>query len=76
MQGETVAAEASVTLQQTESCHVFSWGSCPWITEPWQCRAAQAPGRGGVDRDLCLHTGFLVAVTAALAFYAHLWCQL
>ena len=28
---------------------------------------------GGVDSDLCLHTGFLVAVAAALAFHAHLW---
>ena len=32
------------------------------------------PGRGGVDSDLCLHTGFLVAATAALVSHAHLWC--
>ena len=74
MWGEPAAAEASVTLQQPEVCRVFSRGSSPWITRPWQWRAAQAPGRGGVDSDLCLHTGFLVAAAAALAFYARLWC--
>ena len=73
MWGEPAAAEASVTLQQPEACHVFSWGSCPWITGPWQWRAAQVPGREGVDSDLCLHTGFLVAVAAALASHAHFW---
>ena len=35
---------------------------------------AQAPGRGGVDSDLCFHTDFLVAETAALALHARLWC--
>ena len=74
MWGELTAAEASMTLQQPEVCHVFSRGSCPWITGPWQWWAAQAPGRGSVDSDLCLHTGFLVAAAAALAFHAHLWC--
>ena len=74
MQGETVAAETRVTLQQTEARHVFSQGSCPWIPGLWQWQAAQAPGRRGVDSDLCLHTGFLVAAAAALAFCAHLWC--
>ena len=29
--------------------------------------------RGGVDGDLCLHTGFLVAAEA-LVFHARLWC--
>ena len=62
-----------MTLQQPEERRVLSWGSCPWITGPWQWRAAQAPGRGGVDSDLWLHTGFLVAAAAALAFHAHLW---
>ena len=61
MQGKPVVAEASLTLHQPEACSVFSWGSCPCITGPWQWRAAQAPRRGGVDSDLCLHTGFLVA---------------
>ena len=70
MQGEPVTAEAGVTLQQS----VFSWGSCPWITGPWQWRAAQAPGREGVDSDLCLHTGLLVVAAAALASHARLWC--
>ena len=36
MRGEPVVAEASVTLQQPEANRVFSWGSCPWITGPWQ----------------------------------------
>ena len=69
MQGEP-AAEAGVTLQQPEMRHVFSRGGCPRITGPWQWRAAQVPGRGGVDGDLCLHTGFFVAAAAALAFHA------
>ena len=76
MQGEPVVAEASVMLQQPEVHHVFSWGSCPWITEPWQWHAAQASGRGGVDSDLCLHTGFLVGSAAVLMFHACLWCPL
>ena len=74
MWGEPAVAEASVTLHQPEVRCVFSWGSCPWITGPWQWRAAQAPGRGGVDSVLCLHTGFLVAAAAALVCHAHLWC--
>ena len=74
MQGEPAEAEAGVTLHQTEACHVFSQGSCPWITGPWQWRPAQAPGRGGVDSDLCSHTGFLVAAAAALVFHDCLWC--
>ena len=74
MRGKPVTAEASVTLHQPEVRRVFSQGSCPWITGPWQWRAAQAPRRGGVESDLGLHTGFLVAATAALAFHAHLCC--
>ena len=73
MRGEPLAAEAGMTLQQPEAHRVFSWGSCPWITGPWQWRAAQAPGRGGVESDLCLHTGFLMAAAAALASHARLW---
>ena len=74
MRGEPAEAEARVKLQQPEAHCVFSQGSCPWITGPWQWRAAQAPGRGGVVSDLCLHTGFLVSAEAALTFHAHLWC--
>ena len=74
MRGEPAAAEASVTLHQPEARCVFSPGSCPWITGPWQWRAAQASGRGGVESDLCLHPGFLVAAAAVLAFHARLWC--
>ena len=73
MWGEPAAAEASVTLQQPDVCRAFSRGSCPWITGAWQWRAAQAPGRGGVESELCLHTGFLVAASAALASHARLW---
>ena len=76
MRGEpAAAAEASMTLQQPEARRAFSWGCCPWIPGPWQWQAAQAPGRGGVDSDLCLHTGFLVAAAAALASHACLWGQ-
>ena len=73
MHGEPAAAEVCMTLQQPEARHAFSRGSCLWITGPWQWRAAQSPGRGGVDSDLCSHTGFLVAAAAALASHAHLW---
>ena len=73
MGGESAAAEASVTLQQPETRHVFSQEICPCITGPWHWWAAQVPRRGGVDSDLCLHTDFLVAAAAALAFHARLW---
>ena len=73
MWGKPGAAEAGVTLQQPEAHRVFSRGSCPWITGPWQWWAAQAPGRGGVESDLCSHIGFLVAAAAALASHACLW---
>ena len=73
MRGEPVAAEAGVTLYQPEARRAFSRGSCPWITGPWPWRAAQAPGRGGVESDLCSHTGFLVVAAAALVFRAHFW---
>ena len=74
MWGEPVAAEAGVTLHQPDMHRVFSQGSCPWITGPWQWRAAQAPGGRDMDSDLCLHTGFLVAAAAVLAFHTCLWC--
>ena len=61
MLGEPAAAEAGVMFHQPEAYCVFSWGSCPWITGPWQWWAVQAPVRGSVDSDLCSHTGFLVA---------------
>ena len=74
MWGEPAVAEAGVMLQQPEACRVFSRGSCPWILGPWRWRAAQAPRRGGVDSDLGLHTGFLVAAVAASTFHACLLC--
>ena len=43
MRGEPEVAEAGMTLQQPEVCRVFSQGSCPWITGPWQWCHAQAP---------------------------------
>ena len=73
MWGKPAAAAAGVTLQQPEARRVFSRGSCPWLPGCWQWRAAQAPGRGGVESDLCSHTGFLVVAAAALAFHARLW---
>ena len=73
MRGEPAAAEASMTLHQPEARCAFFRVSCPWVTGPWQWRAAQAPGRGGVESDLCSHTGFLVAAAAASASPARLW---
>ena len=73
MWGEPVAAEADVMLHQPEARCAFSRGSCPWITGPWQWWAAQTPGRGGVENDLRLHTGFLVVAAAALVSHARLW---
>ena len=72
MRGEPAAAEVCMTLQQPEAGRAFSREICPWITGPWQWRAAQLPGRGSVESDLCSHTGFLVAAAAALASHAHL----
>ena len=74
IRGFPVAAEAGVRLQQPEACCVFSWRSCSWMMGPCQWWAAQTPGKGGVDSDFCLHTGFLVAAAAALAFHARFWC--
>ena len=74
MWGEPGAAGASVTLHQPEAYHVFSRGGFPWIMGPWKWQAAQAPRMGGVESDLCLHTGFLLAAAAALASHASLWC--
>ena len=67
------AAEAGVTLHPPEARRALSQGSCPWIMGDWPWRAAPAPGRGGVESDLCSHTGFLVAAAAALASHACLW---
>ena len=62
-----------MTLHQPQARSAFSRGSCPRITGPWQWWAAPAPGRGGMESDLCSHTGFLVAAAAALASHACLW---
>ena len=40
MRGKPAAAEAGMTLHQPEARRVFSQGSCPWITGPWQWWAA------------------------------------
>ena len=71
--GRACGCRGRMTLQQPEAHRVFSWGSCPWITGAWLWWAAQVPGRGSVDCDLCLHTGFLVVAEAALASHACLW---
>ena len=47
MRGEPAASEAGVTLHQPEAHRAFSRGSCPWVTGPWQWRAAQDPVGGG-----------------------------
>ena len=73
MRGEPAAAEACMTLHQPVVRRASSWRSCPWVTGPWLCRAAPAPGRGGMDSALCSHTGFSVAAAAALASHARLW---
>ena len=44
MRGKPVVAETCVALQQPALHQVFSQGCCPWISGPWQCRAAQALG--------------------------------
>ena len=62
--GRACGVRGVVTLQQPEARRAFSRESCPRITGPWQWRAAQATGRGGVESDLCSHTGFLVAAAA------------
>ena len=67
VQRKPAVTKIPVTLHQPEMHRAFSQGSCPWIMGSWQWHAAQAPGRGGVDSDLWLHTGFLVAAAAALA---------
>ena len=74
MRDEPAAAEAGMTLHQPEVRHVFSQGSCPWITGSWQWWAAESPQKIRVDSDLCFHTGFLVAAAGALASPARLWC--
>ena len=71
--GGPAAADTSVMLHHAEVHHVFCQGSCPWITGPWPWRAEPAPERGGVESDLCSHTGFLVVAAAALASHACLW---
>ena len=73
MRDRPAASEAGVTLQQPEARRVLSRGSCPRITGAWQWRAAPAPGRGGVESDLCSYTGFLGAAAAVLVSPARLW---
>ena len=63
--GEPVAAEAGVMLQQPEARRALS-------LDHGTLAVAGCTGRGGVDSDLCSHTGFLVAA-AALASHARLW---
>ena len=71
--GRACGVRGVVTLQQPEARRAFSRESCTGITGAWPWLAAPAPGRGGVESDLCSHTGFLVAAAAALASQARLW---
>ena len=60
-----------MTLQQPEVHCVFSREVVPGCQNPGSGVLHRVPGRS-VGSDLCLHTGFLVAAAAALAFHAHL----
>ena len=71
--GRACSVRGVVTLQQPEARSAFSRGTCPWIPGPWQWRAAQATGRGGVESDLGSYTGSLVAAAATLTSHARLW---
>ena len=73
MRGEPAAAETGVMLQQPEARPVFSREVVPGSWDPGSGGLHRLQGGGGVDSDLCLHTGFLVAAAAALAFHACLW---
>ena len=85
MQGKPAAAEASVTLQSLRCAMCSPREVVPGSWDSGSRGLHRLPGRGGagwgwswwggVDSDLCLHTGFLVAAAAAaLAFHARLWC--
>ena len=71
MRGEPEAAEASVTLQQPEVQCVLP-GKLS-LDHGTLAVAGCTGSWGGVDSDLCLHTGFLVAAAAVLMFHARLW---
>ena len=51
--GSACGSRGRVKLQQPEAHRVFSQGSWPWITGPWQWRAAEAPGRMWVVTCAC-----------------------
>ena len=76
MWDEPVAAEASMTLQKPEAHCVFSSREVvPGSHDPGSGGLHRlAGGSGGVDSDLCLHTGFLAAEAAVLAFHTRFWC--
>ena len=74
MQVEPVVVEAAVTLQQSEARYVFPPGKLFLDHGTLAVVGCTSSWEGGVDSDLCLHTGFLVAAAAALAFHAYLWC--
>ena len=73
MRGEPAAAEAGVTFHQPEECRVLLPGKLS--PDPGTLAVAGCTGfrEGGVESDLCSHTGFLVAAAAALASQARLW---
>ena len=63
-------AEASVTLQQPEGRHVFSWGKLS-LDHGTLAVACFTGSWGGVGSDLRFHTGFLVAVVVMVEVHAH-----
>ena len=73
MRGESAVAKASVTLQQPRHA-VFLPRKFSLDHGTLAVEGCTGCGRGDVDSDLCLHTGFLVAAAATLAFHACLWC--
>ena len=73
MRGKPAASEASVMLPQPEAHLCVLPGNLS--LDHGTLAVAHCTGfQGGVDSDLCLHTGFLVAAAAALASHACLWC--
>ena len=72
MRGKPAAAETGVTLQQPEVPCVLP-GKLSLDHGTLAVAGCTGSREGGVESDLCLHTGFLVATAAALGSHARLW---
>ena len=70
---EPLVTEAGMMLQQPKHTVCSPGAVVPTSQDPGSGRLPRLLGMGGVDSDLCLHTGFLVAAEAALLFHARLW---